>query len=232
MSITEAQRREGAHWLLHDPAAWPLPRVTQFVPEAWSGARPTDSGGRGASWFLPVADGEWVLRHYRRGGMARHLSNDRYWWAGIAKTRAWREWRLLARLHDLGLPVARPIAAHVQREGLFYRAALITERIVGARPLPTALAEAPLPIEQWQTLRALVARLAAMGTGHPDLNAANVLLRDDGAFFLIDFDRARAGALALPEALMLRRLDQSLRKFAARGGAFHYGAAEAGVLRA
>jgi 3-deoxy-D-manno-octulosonic acid kinase len=49
---------------------------------------------------------------------------------------------------------------------------------------------------------------------HADLNARNILIREDGAVFLIDFDRARfrEGAEQAFSA-NLKRLKRSLHKF-------------------
>ncbi|HEY0633890.1 MAG TPA: lipopolysaccharide kinase InaA family protein, partial [Gammaproteobacteria bacterium] len=64
-----------------------------------------------------------------RGGLIAKLVADRYLWSGIEATRAWREWRLLAELCSEGFPVPQPIAARVIREGLFYRADIVTRRL-------------------------------------------------------------------------------------------------------
>jgi len=48
--------------------------------------------------------------------MAR-FSDDRYLWTGEARVRAITEYRLLARLTDLGLPVPRPLGARYRRVG-------------------------------------------------------------------------------------------------------------------
>ena len=77
--------------------------------------RALETSGRGA--VLIVADGAetWVLRHYRRGGFVARFIDDHYSGRRRSWSRAFREWRLLRRLHDAGLPVPNPIAAHVYR---------------------------------------------------------------------------------------------------------------------
>src|SRR5512145_1497437 len=84
-------------------------------------------GGRGTVAFVRNASGDaWVLRHYRRGGFVAKLRDDAYLWTGQSRTRSFAEWRLLRRLRDWGLPVPKPVAARYLRDGLSYRADLIT----------------------------------------------------------------------------------------------------------
>src|SRR5450631_118687 len=69
------------------------------------------SGGRGSAWFVGPAAHPLVLRHYRRGGFIARLSQDRYWWMGEDRVRAFAEWRLLEYLAERGLRVPKPVAA-------------------------------------------------------------------------------------------------------------------------
>ena len=66
------------------------------------------AAGRGASLFVDasavaVADQQWVLRAYRRGGFAARISESHYLWTGLERTRAFHELRLNAALYDLSL---------------------------------------------------------------------------------------------------------------------------------
>ena len=188
-----------------------------FEPEFWAarGELFEVTGGRGSAWFI-AGSGRWVLRHYRRGGWIAHLSRDRYLWTGEARVRAVAEYRLLAELARRGLPVPKPVAARYRRTGPFYRCDLITQRIAGARPLSSVLSIGPLSEHTWRAVGATVARLHAAGADHADLNAHNILMDDDGAVSVIDFDRgtlrtpgAKPGAWA---ARNLSRLHRSLVK--------------------
>jgi 3-deoxy-D-manno-octulosonic acid kinase len=193
-----------------------------FEPTFWAGrGELVDvTGGRGAAWFIAAKPHQWVLRHYRRGGFIARLSTDRYLWAGEGYVRAFAEWRLLQELTRRGLPVPKPIAARYQREGIFYRCDLITQRISDARPLSAVLSFAPLKEGTWRNIGAAVKRLHAAGADHADLNAHNILLDGGGAISVIDFDRGRLrapgerGAGAAWKSGNLSRLHRSLVKVA------------------
>jgi 3-deoxy-D-manno-octulosonic acid kinase len=172
--------------------------------------------GRGATWFISAESDEWALRHYRRGGLITPLmSLDRYWWAGEDAVRSFVEWRLLAKLHDRGLPVPQPVAARYVRTGLTYRCDLIMRRIVAVVPLSTWLLDAPLTTAAWRRVGATIARLHAAGVDHADLNAHNILLGSADRVSIIDFDRGRIRARGSWQQGNLRRLRRSLRKISA-----------------
>jgi 3-deoxy-D-manno-octulosonic acid kinase len=171
-------------------------------------------GGRGAAWIVPVADGgEWVLRHYRRGGLPAKLLTDLYLWTGLEYTRPWREWRLLAEMHALGLPVPRPVASRVARNGIGYRGDLITRRVPTTRSLAELLAPDTCASIPWQAVGACVRRFHEAGVWHADLNAHNILVDGTGGVWLIDFDRGerRSGDVGWKQG-NLRRLRRSLDK--------------------
>ena len=143
-----------------------------FDPGFWAGRSElaAPAAGRGSAWFLDSGARHWVLRHYRRGGFIAHLSDDRYFWIGESRVRAFAEFRLLARLIERGLPVPRPIGACYQRAGLRYRCDLITERVEGAVALSAEqLAYAASDVLH---LHALWARLEALLTREARLDLA------------------------------------------------------------
>lgn len=203
--------------IVFDPARLPQATPDWLERAFWGeGAQPVVAGGRGAAWFVQGEFGEGVLRHYRRGGMARHLSADRYLWLGPGRVRSLREFHLMAELHAAGLRVPAPLMAGYRREGPGYRAAILVERIPGARPLHDWLDEPAA--RAWEAAGMSIAQLHHAGVEHADLNAHNVLLDDDGWAWLIDFDRGRR----LPPAAAWRkanlaRLARSLAKLAGPG---------------
>ncbi|HEY3644096.1 MAG TPA: lipopolysaccharide kinase InaA family protein, partial [Gammaproteobacteria bacterium] len=108
----------GTQVILYDDALLDHADAALFMPPA-SAANAV--GGRGSAWILDRGDTQWVLRHYRRGGVPGKMVRDRYVWIGLDLSRPWWEWRLLDSLYKEGLPVPQPVAARVVRRGLFYR---------------------------------------------------------------------------------------------------------------
>lgn len=184
-----------------------------FDASAWARRGQLSGGarGRGEAVFLRDGAHEYVLRHYRRGGLPGRFIRDHYLWTGLQRTRAWREWHLTAELYVRGLPVPRPVAARVEHHGLWYRADLITLRIPAARSLAQALAGNTLDVAQWQAIGHCLRRFHDAGLYHADLNAHNILLSGEEVF-LIDFDRGRLRADGAWRRRNLERLLRSLRK--------------------
>jgi 3-deoxy-D-manno-octulosonic acid kinase len=214
--IMEHILRFGPLAVLHDPERLAAPVPGWFDPEWWQArdAIRARYGGRGEALGVDGPAGPAVLRRYLRGGMVRHFNRSRYLYTGLERTRPWREWQLTRELWLAGLPVPQPLAAAVERHGPFYQGALLTARIEGARPLSKAAAE--LGTADWRRLGALLAEFAEAGLVHPDLNAGNILLDPEEAFWLIDFDRATLGDQPGPKQAMLKRLLRSLDKLGCR----------------
>jgi 3-deoxy-D-manno-octulosonic acid kinase len=211
-----AERRAAA--LLYDanrfatePAAAAL-----FDRERWraQGDSRDTGAGRGGALHVRGEFGAAVLRHYRRGGFAARVSDDRYLYTGAARTRPFREFRVLARAHGDGLPVPAPIAAGFRRSGLAYSGDILVAEVPEARTLAQLVA-ANDAID-WAAVGAAIARCHRAGYFHADLNAHNVLLDASGRAWLIDFDRARVRAPARAwQQANLARLLRSLRKVGA-----------------
>ncbi|TDX28759.1 3-deoxy-D-manno-octulosonic acid kinase [Modicisalibacter xianhensis] len=196
------------------------PQITPawFTPAFWQ-ARDAVIGqapGRGASLFISASavvpsDAQWVLRTYLRGGFAARISETRYVWTGLERTRAFREMRLNAALHERGLPVPTPVAGCVWRHSLTYQAGLLTERLMGARSLADVLPEADeaLLARVGETVR----RFHEAGLDHVDLNARNLLVTPDERVWLIDLDRCRLRAPGNWQEANLKRLQRSVERF-------------------
>lgn len=177
-------------------------------------AAPVRAGGRNAAWLVSGAGWDGVLRGYRRGGLVARLSRDAYVWRGEDGTRSFREFRLLAMLRQAGLRVPVPLAAAYWRHGAVYRAAILVERIPGARPLAGALDETPVG-----EVAGAIVQMHRAGVWHADLNAYNILLDDQRRAWIIDFDRGTAGRLSKRARQgNLLRLRRSLRKVAGDEG--------------
>ena len=169
--------------------------------------------GRGTALFLDTPFGEAVLRRYLRGGIPGRLVRDRYLYTGRERTRPVAEFRLLARLHEAGLPVPAPLAAMVSRAGLTYTGSLLMARIPDAVPAADRLSEFAGQADAWARIGACIRRFHRHDVVHADLNARNILVDGAGRVFLIDFDRARVAPGAdRAFAGNLNRLRRSLEK--------------------
>jgi 3-deoxy-D-manno-octulosonic acid kinase len=190
-----------------------------------------EARGRGTAWFLAVQERCWVLRHYRRGGLVRGLSSDRYWWQGEDRTRPFAEWQLTYHLHRAGLPVPAPIAARYRKQGFGYRGDIITERLADVWSLAEALESAPQSVTTWIAIGRCLRRFHDMRVCHADLNAHNVLIGNAAAavgnqrdpqqreldfqqdrVYLIDFDRGSLRKPGFWQDANLVRLRRSLEK--------------------
>src|SRR5690606_20834537 len=153
---------------------------------------PVSAGGRQAAWFVQGDFGQAVSRKYRRGGMAARVTQDRYVWTGPQNTRSFAEFDLLYRMHRRGVPVPAPIAAVYDRQGLFYRAAILMERIPGAVPLALKFEEG-----HHEAVAEAIFTMHQQDVWHADLNAYNILLDEQNKVWLIDFDKARRQELSI-----------------------------------
>jgi 3-deoxy-D-manno-octulosonic acid kinase len=184
-----------------------------FDPEYWRkhDAIEGTARGRGTTWFIRAGDAGFVLRHYRRGGLVARISKDRYWFRSEMETRSFAEWFLTYHLHRAGLPVPAPIAARYRREGMFYTADLITQRIDNSESLAARLLQGPLSLTQWVAIGRCIRRFHDAGVYHADLNAHNILLAPDSVY-IIDFDRGTLRMRGWWADTTLVRLYRSLEK--------------------
>ncbi len=214
MDETILSTEDGA--ILYDPGILNHMTPALMRPEAWPESEPVTApaggGGRGATAFVAGDSGRFVLRHYHRGGLAARLSDDRYLWTGRDRTRPFREWRLLARLYEAGLPVPRPAAASYRRRGASYSGDLLSVRLEGVRSLSALLAEGSPSTELWRGIGATIRRFHDAGVCHADLNAHNVQVAGDGKVYLLDFDRGRLRPPGRWRGANLARLRRSLEK--------------------
>lgn len=157
---------------------------------------------------LPAA-----LRHYHRGGLFGKLVKDQYLFTGWQNTRSYQEFKLLANLHQQGVNVPRPIAARVFKQGLFYRADLLSEKIENAKDLVDILKKRPLTEQEYRAIGAEIAKMHRVLVNHTDLNIHNILLDKQGKVWLIDFDKCQQKpALGAWTEKNLQRLKRSFNK--------------------
>jgi len=220
------QIESGKAKILYDADRLDQPPASCFFEPAWwaeRGALLGTARGRGAAVMVRAGALELVLRHYRRGGLAARFSEDRYLWIGPERSRPFREFRLTAELYARGLPVPRPVAAQLVRDGLHYRGDLATERLAETQSLAERLVAGALPASLWAEVGRCLRRFHDAGLDHADLNAHNLLLDSGGTVYLIDFDRGRLRRPGRWAERNLARLHRSLEKLLRLEGAVFSG---------
>lgn len=182
-----------------------------------------DIKGRGGLHLFTYHDQSLVLRHYYRGGTVAKFINDAYLWRSLHKTRAMGELQALLVLQRLNLPVPAPVAAHVRRRGLIYRADIITRLIPRSQSLSSRLTENRLPVETWRKIGVVIRQFHDKNCNHADLNAHNILLDEKERVFLIDFDKAVIGRnTSASQKNNIARLQRSLLKLKNMESSFNY----------
>ncbi len=189
-------------------------------------------GGRGSVSFIRIGDTRLVLRRYLRGGFAAKLSRDRYLWLGEERTRSFREFRLMQRLVDLGLPVPAPVAARYRREGLTYRGELVTRLLPDTESLAERWLAGRDHREDWERAGRCIRRFHDAGVQHADLNANNIMLGKGAGVWLLDFDRGKLREPGPWREQVLSRLARSLEKVGTAAGRGDQWSGRFGLLRA
>ncbi len=212
--------QSGRHTMLVASGLGEVATAAWFDVGEWqrAGAVALETSGRGTVLVVEHAADKWVLRHYRRGGLVSQFVEDHYLWFGLERTRAFREWRLLLKLRSAGLPVPKPIAAHVYRTGLIYTADIITGFLPDTRKLSWYIAQGRVSADTWTRIGRMIKAVHDYGVDHPDLTAHNILLDSAGAVFLVDFDNAQIRPSGTWQKAGMDRLQRSLRKVALETG--------------
>lgn len=224
--MTETVEKTATGAMLYDRSVISRLGEDRFEASGWLHAEPVvgslGSAGRGNTMFVGNVPRQFVLRHFVRGGLIGRLVRDRYLFNGEDKTRAFAEWRMLAKMADSGLRVPRPAAARYRRHGMFYTADLITVRIPGVRPLSEVIAGKPQDSGFWESLGASVQGFHAAGVYHADMNAYNLQIDGKGALWMLDFDRGRLLQPGSWQQQTLRRLHRSLQKIRTLDARLHF----------
>jgi len=213
-AMTEQYMRGGACGMIYDPDLVGRP---DFCIGEYAWWRDRDgllgnAGGRGTVYFVAAESGQWALRHYQRGGLVGRCFDDHFIWLGEARSRPFCEWRLLAHLRGLNLPVPQPVAAIYRRRGLAYTGELVTARIAGAESLAKKLSEGDVGDSHWQKIGKCIRQFHDAGVCHADLTGNNILLDDHDKVHLLDFDRGGIRGNGSWKEFNLRRLHRSLHK--------------------
>ncbi|MCC5014441.1 MULTISPECIES: 3-deoxy-D-manno-octulosonic acid kinase [unclassified Legionella] len=182
-----------------------------FQPSFWGkDALPIMAGGRGMAWFIARPEGDWVLRLYGRGGLVVHITKRAHLFLNQYFVRAFRELRLLTKLHQAGLNVPRPIAAAYRKVAYgWYHAEIIIERVPHAKSFAQLLGSSNGKL--WFEVGRLIRQFHDYGVYHADLNCHNILISESGVY-LIDFDKGRFRRGQSWKKSNLQRLRHSIEK--------------------
>jgi 3-deoxy-D-manno-octulosonic acid kinase len=190
--------------------------------------------GRGSAWFVDYNEQQWVLRHYRRGGMVARWNKELYFGFSLGGTRAWQEWYLLNSMFTLGLPVPQPVAACVSwpysRAAGLYKAAIIVQKIPGAMTLAEKCQQHDTNSEVWKSVGRCIKKFHDQNIYHADLNANNILFDQGNKAYLIDFDKGNIRPGETWKSENLKRLHRSLLKLQGMNENFNFSDADWLVL--
>jgi len=181
--------------------------------------------GRGAAWRIAGPGGDWVVRHYRRGGAVARWLGDRY--LRLGEPRPLRELRASEAVRARGIETPEVLAAAIYPAGVFYRGDIAVRYVPASRDLAAVLfGTEAVEAERCAAMEAagrLVRALHEAGVVHPDLNLKNVLIAGPASApraILLDLDRCAAGdgVGAGGRARMIARFHRSLAKWERRTG--------------
>lgn len=214
----------GYKYLVNDEeptAKAPLGRY--FDPQDPLLSKAIAKGGRGKALIYNTGSMTVVLRHYRRGGFFGHFVKDHFFLCEPHAHRAFDEMRLLYLMGKKSLPVPRPIVA---RERIVH-GCVVQDIVIGAlnaRDLSYVMRDRALTRIEMLRLGGMIKAFFEQGIDHTDLNIRNILLDEQGKFYLIDFDKC---FLSYPSykrrAEIIERLHRSFLKELKRyPDAIHY----------
>jgi 3-deoxy-D-manno-octulosonic acid kinase len=177
--------------ILFDAEHFCAPMPDNFTSQYWQlkDAITGQATGRGTTFFFQHNENEYVLRHYRRGGLIGKVLSDQYLYTGLEQSRAWQEFKLLEHLQTLGLASPKPSAAMVTKRGIYYQADIISKKIPNAQDLHHVLLERRLSTDVCQKIGQTIAKFHNHQIYHHDLNIHNLMLDTKQGVWLIDFDK-------------------------------------------
>ena len=178
------------------------------------------ASGRGTTFFFRENQHEYVLRHYRRGGLIGKLIADQYLYTGVTQTRAYREMHLLDYMCAQNLNVPKPVAARIARQGLTYCADIILQKIPQATDVFSLLLSKTLEPSIWLGIGQAIRQLHDHQIYHHDLNIHNIMLDGHDKVWIIDFDKCGIREGESWKNDNLQRLLRSLQKESARQARF------------
>ncbi|MDF1836606.1 MAG: lipopolysaccharide kinase InaA family protein, partial [Planctomycetota bacterium] len=178
--------------------------------------RASDLKGRGNMQEFCLPSGQvLIIRRFRRGGMVRFLSKDRF----LDPERPFQEILLSEGLRRRGFHTPVIVAARSRRLGFMgFRLELVTEQVPGAKSLGRWQAQfrsegvdTPLQRKMLRCTAQTVRRLHDAGFEHSDLQPENLLWQPaadsaDAFLWILDLDRSVQHEQALVESTRARNL--------------------------
>ncbi|MBT1451901.1 3-deoxy-D-manno-octulosonic acid kinase [Glaciecola sp. XM2] len=168
--------------------------------------------GRAEVYFFNHHQTELVLRHYYRGGLLGKVNKDWFLYTGIENTRGFLELDVLDFLRSKNVDVSNAVAARIVRQGMFYRADIMTVAVPHAQELHEMLKLHPVDDEIWSAIGTALGKLHNLDVRHDDINVKNILIRDNNEVVLIDFDKCQQQPYGNWKSANIARFYRSLIK--------------------
>jgi 3-deoxy-D-manno-octulosonic acid kinase len=208
------QKTVNSHVMLFDAEHFSAPIPNMFTGLYWQtlDAITGQAMGRGTTYFFQHKKNEYVLRHYRRGGLVGKILYDQYLYTGLKKSRAWQEFKLLQHMRTLNLNCPTPIAAMTKKSGIYYQSDIISTRIPDSQDLHHILLANSLTADVWQKIGQTIAKFHHHQIYHHDLNIHNIMLDTENEVWLIDFDKCGIRQGSNWKSSNMARLKRSFEK--------------------
>ena len=165
--------------------------------------------GRAAPVFFHLEQaGPIVLKTYLRGGILGRVNTRTY--LDLSKSRSEREMEMLLFARKLGVNAPEPLA-WVKKGRFLIQTWLMLKEAVCVEPLSIiAGINEKKALSYTDEIRRQVRLLIQARLHHVDLHPGNVLVRNTGEVFIIDFDKARQ--VSEKPSLLSRRYEERWRR--------------------
>ena len=145
-------------------------------------------------------------------GVILNFTKNKYLYLGLKRTRPFKEFLMLKRMHELELPVPRPVSIKLSISGFYYTGKIITEEVLNAVNLKKIIISKKINNQIISNIISVLRNLIQNNIFHSDLNINNILIDESLSIYIIDFDNSfftkRKTLLIKP----LDRLIKSIRK--------------------